>query len=107
MASRRNRYDEAGDARFRRGSGLHARRVALPSEKRSERRQLGAGQHGQGPAVQRGGVVGEHARDHGRRAVRAHALRQALLGRAAHGGGLGGRRRGARGRAARAPPARG
>ena len=64
----------------------------------------------QGPAVQRAWTRGQHARDHGRRAVRAHALREALIGRAPHrsrigsgGGGSGGREARAGDRAAPAP----
>ena len=79
-----------------------ARHGALLLLRVPARRQLGAGQHGQGPGLQRAGAVGEHA--HGRlRHVRgAHALRQALVGGAAHGGRARGVRRAARARAARA-----
>ena len=96
---------DALSGRDGRGDGddaaARARHAPLCVLRVQARRQRVPGLLGKGPAVQRGGAVSEHARDHGRRAVRAHALRQALLGRAAHGGVLGGRRRGARDRAAR------
>ena len=85
-----------GPVRGRAHAPAQARHRALLLLRVPARGQLGAGQLGQGAAVQRAGPGREHAHHRQRRVLRAHALRQALVGGAAHGRGARGGRRAAR-----------